>query len=281
MSYRTIDVQPLSGSIGAEILGVDLSQPLRDEVRREVHQAFLDHLVVFFRDQKLTPRELAGFARGFGPLDPHHYLKGMQECPEILEIIREPTDRKVFAPGWHADVTWQATPLLGAMLYAVEVPPHGGDTLFANQYLAYESLSPGMQRMLDRVRAVHGTARVYGDKADEYTNVQNLKVDRKRAAQEQNVHPVARTHPETGRKALFVNSHYTLRFEDMTEEESFPLLNYLFAHATRPEFTCRFRWRLGSIAFWDNRCTLHTPIDDYFGSRRHMWRVTIGGDRPL
>lgn len=167
------------------------------------------------------------------------------------------------------------------MLYGVEVPPVGGDTLFSNQYLAYEALSPGMQKLLSGMKSVHGTARVYGDKAEEYTYVKNLQIDRKMAASKENVHPVVRTHPETGRKALFVNDHYTLRFDGMTEEESKPLLYYLFNHAIRPEFTCRFRWEDGSIAFWDNRCSLHTPIDDYFGKRRQMWRITIGGDRPI
>jgi taurine dioxygenase len=281
MSYRTIDVRPLSGSIGAEVLGVDLAQPLGNETFDEIHRAFLEHLVIFFRDQALTPASFAAFARRFGRLDPHRYLKGMDAEPEILEIIREKTDKKIFAPGWHADVTWQERPVLGALLYAKEVPAIGGDTLFANQYLAYETLSPGLRKLLDGLRAVHGAARVYGEKADDYTYVQNLKVDRSEAAKSESIHPVIRTHPETGRRALFLNDHYTLRFEAMSEAESQPLLDYLYRHAIRPEFTCRFRWRTGSIAFWDNRCTLHTPIDDYFGARRHMWRITVAGDRPV
>jgi taurine dioxygenase len=281
MRYQAIDVRPLTGSIGAEILGVDLSKSLGNETFDEIHRAFSEYLVIFFRDQKLSPANFVGFARRFGRLDPHRYLKGMDGQPEILEIVREPTNPKIFAPGWHADVTWQEHPVLGAMLYGLEVPDYGGDTLFANQYLAYEALSDGMKRLLDGLKAVHGSAKVYGDKADDYTYVQNLKVDRKEAAKSENVHPVVRTHPVTGKKALFVNDHYTLRFENMTEAESAPLLEFLFKHAIRPEFTCRFRWQNGSIAFWDNRCTQHTPIDDYFGKRRHMWRVTIAGDRPI
>jgi taurine dioxygenase len=281
MSYQTIDVRPLTGSIGAEILGVDLSKAPGNETFDEIHRAFAEYLVIFFRDQTLSPADFVSFASRFGRLDPHHYLKGMDGQPEILEIVREPTNPKIFAPGWHGDVTWQENPVLGAMLYGLDVPDCGGDTLFANQYLAYEALSPGMKRLLDGLKAVHGTAKIYGDKAEDYTYVQNLRVDRKEAAKSENVHPVLRTHPVTGRKALFVNDHYTLRFEDMTEAESAPLLDFLFRHAIRPEFTCRFRWGKGSIAFWDNRCTLHTPIDDYFGKRRHMWRVTIAGDRPV
>ena len=279
-TYRTIEVAPLAGAVGAEIFGVDLAKPLGNETFDEIHRAFLDHLVVFFRDQTLTPDRLLAFARRFGPLDPHHVLKGMAGHPEILEIVREPTDRKVFAPGWHADVTWQERPVLGAALYGLEVPDVGGDTLFANQYLAYEALSPGLRRMLDGMKAVHGSAKVYGDRADDYTYVKNIATDRKTAASYENVHPVVRTHPETGRKALFLNDHYVLRFEGMTVEESMPLLDYLWRHAIRPEFTCRFRWRNGSLALWDNRCLLHGPIDDYFGQRRRLWRVTIGGDRP-
>jgi taurine dioxygenase len=280
VTYRTIAVEPLTGSIGAEIAGVDLARPLADETFAEIRRAFLDYLVVFFRDQRLEPAEFVAFARRFGALDPHRVLKGMDGQPEILEVVREPTDRKIFAPGWHADVTWQERPVLGAMLYAVEAPPVGGDTLFANQYLAYETLSAGMKTLLRGMQAVHGSARVYGAKADDYTYVDSLKVDRKEAAKAESVHPVVCTHPETGRKALFVNDHYTLRLANMTEEESEPLLGFLFRHAVRPEFTCRFRWRNGSLAFWDNRCTLHTPVDDYFGRRRRMWRVTIAGDRP-
>ena len=215
--YRTIDVQPLTGSIGAEILGVDLSKPLGNETFDEIHRAFLEYLVIFFRDQTLAPADLVAFARRFGPLDPHRVLKGMEGQPEILEIIREETNPKIFAPGWHGDVTWQENPVLGAMLYGLEVPAIGGDTLFANQYLAYESLSPGMKRMLDGLKAVHGSARVYGADADNYTYVKSMKVDQKEAVKNENTHPLVRTHPESGRKALFVNDHYTLRLANMTE----------------------------------------------------------------
>jgi taurine dioxygenase len=277
---KMIEVRPLTGAVGAEIFGVDLSRPLPSELVSEIRAVFIDYLVIFFRDQLFTPAQFAAFARQFGRVDPHHLLRGMEIQPEILEIIREPDNRKIFAPGWHADVTWQECPVLGAMLYGVDVPSCGGDTLFSNQYLAYEGLSAGMKKMLGGLRAVHGAAKMYGARADEYTYLDKLKVDRQEAASRENIHPVVRVHPESGRKALFVNDHYTLRFEDMTEEESRPLLQFLLTHAVKPEFTCRFRWHNGSIAFWDNRCTLHTPIDDYFGHRRQMWRITIAGDKP-
>ena len=180
-------------------------------------------------------------------------------------------------------------PTLGAVLYALEVPEVGGDTLFSNQYLAYEALSPGMRKLLGGLSAVHRAARVYGDSQTEMDPKWRLRADRRDTLMVEKAevqlaeaeHPVVRTHPETGRRALFVNDHFTLRFKGMTEQESAPLLDYLLRHAIRPEFTARFRWREGSIAFWDNRCTLHCPIADYHGQRRFMHRVVVRGDRPV
>jgi taurine dioxygenase len=276
-----IDVRPVAGALGAEIFGADLARPLDDATFREIHDAFLDHVVIFFRDQHLTPEQYKAFARRFGELEVHRYLKGLDGHPEVLPIVREPGDREVFAAGWHSDVTYQERPVLGSMLYAREIPDYGADTLFANQYLAYEALSPGMRAMLDHLVGIHGTAKVYDPYAKMGLHDSLLKADRKSVQSTEEVeHPVVRKHPETKRKALFVNPHYTLRFKDMTEEESKPLLDFLFAHGIRPEFTCRFRWAENSIVFWDNRCTLHTPIDDYFGKRRIMHRITVKGDRP-
>ena len=278
-SYRRIEVRPLTGALGAEIFGADLSR-LDDEMFAEIRRAFLEHLVIAIRDQALTPGQQKEFAARFGPLSTHRFLKGLEGHPEILEIRREPTDRKIFAEGWHSDVTYQERPVLGSMLYAKEVPAIGGDTLFANQYLAYEAMTPGMKAMLDGLIGIHGGRNVYGDEPTSAITNAKLVADRKTAAETETEHPVVRTHPETGRKALFVNPHYTLRFEGWTEEESKPLLAYLFEFSVRPEFTCRLRWHDGSLGMWDNRCTQHTPIDDYFGKRRVMHRVTIEGDRP-
>ena len=260
---------------------MDLSQPLSDDVFQEVHKALLENLVIFFRDQDITTDQLKAFAARFGELEEHSLLRGLEGHPEVLEVVTEAEDSNVYAEGWHADVTYQACPTLGAVLYAIEVPEVGGDTLFSNQYLAFESLSPGMKQMLTGLSAVHSSLRVYGDRQasmdlkDEY-----LKVSKDQAQSEESDHPVVRTHPETGRQSLFVNDHYTLRFKDMTEQESAPLLQYLLNHAIRPEFTCRFRWHKHSIAFWDNRCLLHNPIADYLGKRRYMHRVVVAGDRP-
>ncbi len=278
--YQHIDVKPLSGVLGAEIGGLDLREHLPAEVVAEVRAAFLEHLVIFFRDQSLDPQQFVRFAARFGAIDAHHVLRGMDEAPEVLEIIREPTDQYVFAPGWHADVTWQTRPAMGALLYGVEVPEVGGDTVFANQYLAYDALSSGMQALLGRLDAVHSAAATYGDRAEVMTKPELMKVDREQAVKGRSVHPVVRTHPETGRKSLFVHCGYTVSFDGMTVAESKPLLDFLFDHTTRPEFTTRFRWRPGSIAFWDNRCSLHAPVDDYFGKRRRTWRVTLRGDVP-
>lgn len=277
--YRRIEVRPIATALGAEIFGADLAK-LDDEMFAEIRRAFLDHLVIAIRDQDLTPAQQKTFAARFGSLSVHRFLKGLDGHPEILEIRREPTDRKVFAEGWHSDVTYQERPVLGSMLYAKEVPAIGGDTLFANQYLAYEALSPGMKSLLDGLVAVHGGRNIYGDEPTSALTNSKVVVDKKAAAATETEHPVVRTHPETGRKALFVNPHYTLRFKGMTQEESRPLLDFLFAFSVRPEFTCRLRWHDGSLGMWDNRCTQHTPIDDYFGKRRVMHRVTIEGDRP-
>ena len=279
--YQHISVHPLSGAVGAEIHGVDLTAPVSDEVFAEIHRAFLAHLVVFFRDQTLTPGELKTFAARFGTLDIHTILKSIDGHPEILGVFTEPEDVHVYAEGWHADVTYQERPTLGAVLYALEVPAVGGDTLFSNQYLAYESLSPAMRKMLNGLSAVHSAERVYGERQSEMDIKDDMVVvDPEMARSQCCDHPVIRTHPETGRRSLFVNDHYTMRFKDMTEQESAPLLKFLLKHAIRPEFTARFKWRNGSVAIWDNRCVLHCPIADYHGHRRHMHRVVITGDRP-
>ena len=280
-TYEHISVRPLSGALGAEIHDVDLSSAIPDEVFAEIHQVFLDHLVIFFRDQQLEPASLKAFAARFGPLDIHNILKPIDGHPEVLPVFTEAEDHHVYAEGWHADVTYQEKPTLGAVLYALEVPEVGGDTLFSNQYLAYQALSPAMREMLDGLEAVHSAERVYGDRQDEMDLKDvMLMVDGNNARAQGAEHPVIRTHPETGRRSLFVNDHYTMRFKDMTDQESTPLLQYLLGHAIRPEFTSRFKWGKGSVAMWDNRCTLHCPIADYHGHRRHMHRVVVTGDRP-
>ena len=242
----------------------------------EIRQALLDHLVVFLPDQQLTAVELLAFSRCFGEPMEYPQVKGSSASPLITEVAKLEHERVNFGGVWHTDTSYLERPPMASMLYAVEVPPYGGDTVFANQYMAYRALSDGMKKCLDRLRGVSDSRKVEAAKTRE---------DRQRdAGDEQQVltaiHPVVRTHPETGRKALYVNYGHTVRFDGWTEAESRPLLEFLYEHQTRPEFTCRYSWRQHTLAFWDNRSTQHNPVNDYQGFRRVMHRVTLAGDRP-
>lgn len=273
-----MEIRRLTGTIGAEILGIDVSQPLPADVLAEVRKCLLDHCVIFFRDQTLTKEQHIAFVRQFGEISSSPVYKTLESHPQIMPVIKEPTDANIIGDTWHTDETYQDTPPLGSVLYAREIPTVGGDTLWANLYRAYDTLSEGMKKQLEGMRAVHTNEFLTGDtKARNATRstklLENVGVNYV-------VHPVVRTHEETGRKCLFVNRPFTHAFEGMTREESLPLLQYLFDHSSRPENTCRFRWQKGSIAFWDNRCTMHYAINDYPGERREMHRITIQGIRP-
>jgi taurine dioxygenase len=284
MPYRRIAVTPVGGALGAMVSGVDLAR-LDDESFAEIRRAFLAHLVLFFRDQKLDAAALKAFTARFGPLSRVPYIAALEGEPDIVAVRKEKEERRisVFGGAWHSDFSFLAEPPLGSVLYALEVPPFGGDTLFADMYRAYEALSPGMQRLLDRLRAMH-SGHVYGAAKPPTLTMRtsaSIGISRNNPeADEERPQPIVRVHPETGRKALFVNAIYTTRIEGMTEEESRPLLQFLYAHAVRPEFTCRFSWQAGSVAVWDNRCTLHLAVNDYDGFRRLLWRTTIAGDAP-
>jgi taurine dioxygenase len=245
---------------------------------RGLREAWLQHLVVFFRDQRLSPAELMAFARRIGTPVEYPLIKGIPGFPEIIEVKKLEHEKTNFGGIWHSDTAYLETPPMASMLLAREVPPAGGDTLFANMYLAYETLSPGMKRLLDGLVAVNTSS-----KADvSRTREDRIKGDGSEGPPREFVaeHPVVRIHPETGRKGLYVNVGHTLRFRDMTEQESRPILEFLFQHQVRPEFTCRFSWQPGSLALWDNRCTQHNPVNDYQGFRRVMHRITLAGDRP-
>lgn len=281
MRNSRIDVQPIAGALGAEVHGVDVSQDLDDSTVGEIRQALLDHGVIFFRDQHLDIDRHKAFTRRFGDIFIHPNYNGVSADPEIVDVRREPGDKKIVGEDWHTDTTMVAEPPMGAILYAIEVPPYGGDTLFANQYLAYETLSDGLKRTLEGMRAVHTDRMVAGPKVG-MNALRSTKVREDANWRETvNVHPVVRTHPETGRKLLFVNKSYTVGFEGWTEAESKPLLDYLMEHGHRPEFTCRFRWQTGSIAFWDNRCTKHLAVHDAGPFRRIMRRTQICGDAVI
>lgn len=278
-SFKTITVKPLSPHLGAEIEGVDLSQPLTNAQFDDIHQAFLKHHVIFFRDQALTPDQHIAFGKRWGTLNVHPYVKGMASHPEILEIIKEPSEKINFGGGWHSDMSFLEVPALGSILHAIEVPEVGGDTLFASQYGAWDALSPGLQKTLEGLRAIHSAAEEYG--AGGASSKKRASMDSEVVGDEvpEYEHPVVRTHPETGRKGLYINPAFTLRFAGWTKKESRPLLEYLFEVCRREVYTCRFRWRPGSVAMWDNRCVWHYALNDYHGHRRHMRRVTVNGDK--
>ncbi len=278
MDYTRIRVEPLSPALGAEVYGVDLAGPLDESSVAEIRRAFLSHLVIFFRDQTMTPEQFLRFARTMGEPSEYPMVKGMDEYPEITEVIKKEDERVNFGGIWHSDTTYLEYPPMATMLYALEVPPVGGDTLFANMHMAYESLSSGMQRLLEGLTAVNSAGKdiAAATRADRIRERPGDVGDSVPTAE----HPLVRTHPETGLQALYVNPGHTVRIGGLSEPESAPILDYLYAHQTRAEFTCRFRWRVGSLAFWDNRAAQHYPLNDYHGFRRAMQRITLAGDRP-
>ena len=268
-------VRRLAGALGAEIEAVDLAARLSPDAVAEIRRSLLEHQVIFFHDQPLTPAQFMAFARHMGRPIEYPFVKGIEGFPEIIEVKKLEHERQNFGGIWHSDTAYLAEPPMGSMLLAREVPPYGGDTEFASQYAAYEALSEGLRRLLDDLKAVNASS-----KADATRTREDLTRQKEIVAEYVAEHPVVRTHPETGRKALYVNVGHTVRFSGMTEEESAPLLAFLFRHQVRPEFTCRFQWRAGSLAFWDNRCAQHNPVNDYHGHRRVMHRITLAGDRP-
>jgi taurine dioxygenase len=283
MTDASFRVEPVAGALGAQIHGVDLSEPMSDEAFEEIRNALHEHLVIFFRDQDLTTDQHYAFAQRFGELMPHPYVQGLSGYPEIIEIVKEPEETRNWGGNWHADLTFMERPPGGAVLYGRELPPFGGDTMFANMYLAYETLSEGMREMLDGLGALH----VSGE-PQRFSAAFRSMYERRGNDPGEHVHPVVRTHPVTGRRSLFVNCGFTRSFEDMTAEESGPVLGYLYDHATRPEFTFRFRWSPGSVLIWDNRVVLHNALNDDFsaagngsGFRRVLHRATLEGERPM
>jgi taurine dioxygenase len=277
-NYKHIEVRPISGALGAEIAGVDMARDLDAEIVSEVRQALLDHLVIFLREQKATPLQQLAFARKFGEPIEYPQLKGLPESQFITPVVKLEHERNNFGGIWHSDTTYLPVPPMGSMLLAHEVPPYGGDTMFANQYLAYEALSDGLKQTLDGLIGVSSSS-----KADVTRTREDALKQAGAGATPKNLqaeHPLVRTHPETGRKALYTSVAHTAQIKGWTEAESLPLLEFLWAHQVKPEFTCRFQWKVGSLAFWDNRCAMHNPINDYHGFRRVMHRITLAGDKP-
>ncbi len=274
MVYERINVEPIAGALGAEVRGIDLTEPLADATVAEIQDAWMHHQVLFFRDQAIGPERHKAFARRFGDLHVHPVLPSRRDegHPEIV-VLESDASRPFVAESWHSDVTFERRPPLGSVLRGAVIPEWGGDTMWSSMYAAYEALSSAMQRLLSELRAVHdgGAFQALATEAQR----------RELAQDERTTHPVIRTHPVTGRKAIFVNSTFTKKIAGMRSKESTALLTFLFEHVGSPEFTCRFRWRPNSIAMWDNRCTQHRVITDNLHAHRRMERVTICGDEPF
>jgi taurine dioxygenase len=269
-----MQIARVAGALGAEITDVDLRE-LDDASFARIAAAFAEHEVIFFRDQQLTPEQHKAFGRRFGTLNIHPYVRGMAGHPEIMEIIKEPADKANFGGGWHSDMSFLETPSIGSILHAIELPAYGGDTLFASMTAAYDALSPGLKRTLETLSAVHSANREYSAQGQSALKRSSMQVSEAEGLAGEFVHPVVKVHPVTGRKALYVNPAFTLKFEGWSTRESKPLLDYLFTHARYEAFTCRFRWTPGAVAMWDNRSVWHFALNDYPGQRRHMRRVTV------
>ena len=269
----SLDIRPLTPAIGAEIHGIDLGASDIAKNIPAVRAALLKYGVIFFREQDLTQDQHIAFARYFGDLEIHPATPKDQPNPEILRIAHGPNSRGQ-ENNWHSDVTWRERPSLGSILLAREIPPVGGDTLFANMHLAYERLSPKMQEFCHGLTAVHDIARVFAKRLNKAPEDLHEKYPPIR-------HPVIRTHPETGERAIYVNNGFTSHIEGLSPDESRWILDHLYKTAWDVEIQCRFRWEVGSIAFWDNRVCQHLAVSDYFPARRVMERVTIAGDKPF
>ena len=276
-TYQTIEVHPVSGLLGAEIKGVNLAD-LNDEQFTEIRQVFLEHSVIFFRDQDLTQEQHIAFANRWGEINVNHFFKPVEDYPMIAEVSKEPDQERNIGSNWHTDHSYDQIPALGSILYAHEVPEVGGDTMFASMYAAYDALPDGLKETLSGLNAIHSSRHAFGRKptGQRSQDIGNRIGNRELATQDA-VHPVVIRHPDTGRKALYINSAFTVQFEGWTKEESQPLLQYLYRHAVNPTFTCRFQWKKGSVGFWDNRATWHCALNDYPGQRRYMHRITVEG----
>ena len=277
-THEQIRIHPLTTALGAEIEGVDLSRPLARETVATLRQALLDHLVIFFRDQDLTTDKYLAFAHAMGEPMEYPFVSGLPGASLITPVIKEADARVNFGGVWHTDTAYLEEPPKATILLAREIPPYGGDTMFANQQLAFENLSERMQELLSGLIGVNSSVRSDGIRTHVDRDVPQLDTNGTSGFIAE--HPVVRTHPETGRKSLYINRGHTVRFQGMTEEESLPLLNFLFDHQVTDEFLCRFRWQPGSLALWDNRAVLHYPLNDYHGHRREMYRITLRGDKP-
>jgi taurine dioxygenase len=276
MTKQGMSIRPTSGALGVEINGVDLAGSVDEATITDVRSALSRHGVVFFRDQHLTPEQHVAFAERFGPININRFFQAVPGHPQIAEVRKEPDQRVNIGGGWHTDHSYDEIPALGSVLLARQVPSHGGDTMFASMGAAFEALSEGLKSTLRGLRAVHSSRHVFGAKSA-YQADTGDRLGHPELATQDVIHPVVIRHPETGRETLYVNPAFTTNIDGWTSAESGPVLQFLYAHAQRPEFQTRFTWAEGSIAFWDNRATWHYALNDYHGDRRLMHRITIEG----
>tara|TARA_A100000164_G_scaffold257258_1_gene229330 strand:- start:556 stop:1383 length:828 start_codon:yes stop_codon:yes gene_type:complete len=274
-----MEIELISGALGAEVKGIDLKDS-SIENWNVINDLLLEHKVLFFRNQNITSEEQLNLARKFGPLERHIYVKGREKYPEILRIIKEPDEKQQWGETWHTDVSYNPKPTKVIMLRSIKIPPVGGDTMFSNMELAYETLDDEIKNKIDDKKAIHSSlgAAAFVDAYKAMEGNGNLK-------EYSNSHPVVRTHPETGKKILYVNSMYTKKILDLDEDESSHILNHIFKHQERLDFTCRFKWTENAVTIWDNRSTLHQGLTDFFpgrglGHERVMDRIAIEGDNP-
>ncbi len=278
MINSSIKITPLTTTLGAVITGIDLAQSILNDDFATIRAAFAQYGVIFFRDQHLNPQQHIAFAKRWAPIEINPFFKAVPGYPEIAEVRKDADQATNIGGEWHTDHSYNTVPAMGSMLLARELPPHGGDTLFANMGLAYDALSAGLKKTLNGLRAVHSANHVFG-KQGGYAKLSDVgqRIGTDAAINADVEHPVVIVHPDTGRKTLYVNAAFTVRFEGWTEQESAGLLHYLYQHASSPQFCCRFGWQPGSMAFWDNRATWHRALNDYPGYLRLMHRVTVQG----
>ncbi len=284
MASSSIRILPVTGTIGAEIEGVDLAKPLADEHFAEIAAALTEHLVLFFRDQNPSLEQQVAFTRRFGPRAQTPFIGTMPEHPDVIEVIKEADEKSrfVFGGGWHSDFSFQKQPPFVTCLRAAEVPEFGGDTLYANMINAYETLPEPLQKRVDGMTALHSGERAYSPKMQNLQNLlENMSVKNTDEACVLQAHPLVRVHPKSGRRGLFINAVYTVGIEGMPDDEAVSFLEGLNKHALNEANTCRFRWRNDSVAIWDNRFTQHYALNDYPGKRRHMFRTTAQGEIPV
>ena len=277
MNYKEIKVTPQSTALGAVISGIDLSKEPNKHAMAELEDAFGRYSVIFFRNQDLTPQQHIALAEHWGAINVNRFFKPLDGYPQIAQVIKEANQKENIGGTWHTDHSYDLIPAMGSMLYARKVPTIGGDTLFSSMYLAYEALSEDMKKMLADLKAWHSSRHVFGYSVNDSEHFEDGRLANPNQATQDALHPVVITHPLTGRKALYVNADFTIRFDGWTVEESQPILDFLYTHGVRQEFTCRFHWEPGSIAFWDNRATWHYAMNDYQGHRRIMDRITLEG----